>query len=439
MSRPGSRVGLVALLGTRAVSMLGGQVSTIAIPWLVLTTTGDPAQMGLVIAARMVPYLLAGLFGTPLADRIGILRTTIIADLVSMCAVATIAAVPGVGMPVILAMVAVSGTVRGVGDRTETVLLRPLVEAAGAKLPRMTAVYTGIGSVAAVLGAPASGVLVAWIGPQQALWVTAVCVGLCAPILALFVHPPADLMPERRTAEPYLVAVRGGARHLRQDRLLMLLLTMTFLTNAVNQAMGALFIPLWVDQVFGTPAALGVVFGTSAAGAVVGNLIFIALAQRLPRFLTFALCLTISGVPRLLVLALSQDLALVLAVTFVSGVAVSAVNPILGILLYERVPNELQTRVFGLVTTVTYTGFPIGGVLGGLAVAGFGLTGALLVGAGIYLATTTIPMLRLRTADRAASADRAAADDAAADDGAAPADGDASLRRPTEKAGPAET
>jgi len=408
LSRPGGRTGLIALLATHMVSMLGGQVSTIAVPWLVLTLTGDPAQMGLVIAARMVPYLLSGLFGTPLADRIGILRTTVVSNLISMAAVATIAAVPNIGMPVILAMVAVSGTVRGVGDRTEAVLLRPLVEAAGANLPRMTTVYSGIGSMTAVVGAPVSGLLVAAVGAQQALWVTAVCVGLCGPILALFVRPPAELMPERGPAEPYLVAVRGGFQHLRRDRLLMVMLGMTFLTNAVNQALGALFIPLWVDQVLGSPAALGVVFGVSAAGAVIGNLIFIVLAPRLPRFVTFALCLAVSGVPRLLVLALSQDLILVLAVTFVSGVAVSAVNPILGVLLYERVPKELQTRVFGVVTTVTFTGFPIGGVLGGLAVTGFGLTGALLIGTGIYLAATVVPMFRARTAEREASAARPA-------------------------------
>lgn len=404
MSRPGGRTGLVALFGAHTVSMLGGQVSSIAVPWLVLTTTGDPTQMGLVIAARMIPYLLTGLFGTPLADRFGIRRSTIVADLVAAAAVAVIAGVPDVGMPVILAMVAVSGAVRGVGDRTQSVMLRPLVEAAGAKLPRMTAVYTGIGSMTTVLGAPAAGLLVAWVGSQQALWVTAVCVALCAPILALFVHPPADLMPEPKEREPYLVAVRGGVTHLRQDRLLMVMLGMTFLTNAVNQAMGALFIPLWVDQVLGTPAALGIVFGTAAAGAVVGNLAFIALAQRLPRFVTFAVCLAVSGVPRLLVLALSDDLAVVLVVTFVSGVAVSAVNPTLGVMLYERVPKELQTRVFGLVTTVTYSGFPIGGVLGGLAVVAFGLSGALLVGAGIYLVATVVPLFRVRTAERAEAA-----------------------------------
>jgi MFS family permease len=85
-----------------------------------------------------------------------------------------------------------------------------------------------------------------------------------------------------------------------------------------------------------------------------------------------------------------------LAVTFACGFAVAAVNPILGTMLYQRVPAEYQTRVFGLVGAAAYAGFPAGGLLGGWAVTGLGLNPAILLGAGIYLAATLIPLLRYR-------------------------------------------
>jgi len=301
-------------------------------------------------------------------------------------------------MWVILTMVAISGAVRGVGDRTRSVLLRPLVEAAGVQMRRMTAVHTGLGNLAMLVGAPIGGLLVYWLGAQRALWVDAASFALCALIVATLVRPRPDLMPERGPAEPYLVAVRGGARHLRADHLLLLMLTMIFVTNMVNQANSALFVPVWVEQVLGTPAALGILFGAFAAGALLGNLVFIALAPRLPQFVTFTICLAIGGVPRLLALALSDDLIVVLAATLISGLAISAVNPIFGALLFERVPNELQTRVFGLVATISFAGFPIGGVLGGWAVTALGLTTAALLGAGIYAVATLGPLLLTRTA-----------------------------------------
>jgi MFS family permease len=170
----------------------------------------------------------------------------------------------------------------------------------------------------------------------------------------------------------------------------------------VNQAHTALFVPLWVEEKLHSPAALGTLLGAFAAGAVIGNLVFIAIVPRLPQYLTFTICLAISGAPRLFVLGLSDSLALVLAVTLVSGFAVAAVNPILGVLLFERVPNEMQTRVFGLVATVSFAGYPVGAVLGGWAVTGFGLTTAVLLGGVVYVVATMAPLLRHRAGETVA-------------------------------------
>src|SRR5436853_206383 len=57
-----ARTELVALLAAGVTSTLGSTVSVVAIPWLVLVTTGKPADLGLVIAAAMVPYLFASVF-----------------------------------------------------------------------------------------------------------------------------------------------------------------------------------------------------------------------------------------------------------------------------------------------------------------------------------------------------------------------------------------
>jgi MFS family permease len=167
-----------------------------------------------------------------------------------------------------------------------------------------------------------------------------------------------------------------------------------FFANVVNQATSAVFVPLWISEVLHSPAALGTVLGTFAAGAVLGNLVFTALAVRLSSYVMFAVGLAISGAPRLLVLGLSHDLVLVLAVAFVCGIAVAPVNPILGATLYERVPAELQTRVFGLVAAIAYAGLPVGGLLGGWAVTGLGLSTSILLGGGVYLVATLVPLLR---------------------------------------------
>jgi MFS family permease len=199
------------------------------------------------------------------------------------------------------------------------------------------------------------------------------------------------VVPPVAEADSYAGALRGGVRFLLADRLLSALLLMIFVVNVFAQAGTAVLVPLWVADVLGSPAAIGVIFGSFAAGAVMGGVVFTALAPRLPRYPTFVVGLAVSCAPPLLIL-LTRDLTLVLAVTFAAGVAAATSNPILGALQYERVPAELQTRVFGLATAICYIGFPVGGVLGGVAVALFGLTPALVVIGLLCLLLTVAPL-----------------------------------------------
>ncbi|PZF89344.1 MFS transporter, partial [Micromonospora deserti] len=136
---------LVTLVGADLISNLGSRVSVVAIPWLVLETTGSPAKMGVVAAAETLPYLLSSALATPWADRIGLRRTSILADVGSAGLMVAVALTPWLGFGTLLALVAVVGGLRGIGDRVKHVMFRPVAEAAGVKLIRLTSVYDGLG------------------------------------------------------------------------------------------------------------------------------------------------------------------------------------------------------------------------------------------------------------------------------------------------------
>jgi MFS family permease len=189
------------------------------------------------------------------------------------------------------------------------------------------------------------------------------------------------------------VALKGGFAHLVTDRLLFALVLMTMVTNLFTQAAAGVWIPLWVNDVLKTPAALGLVAGAFAAGATLGSIGFVMVATRVPRYATFVIGLIIGSAPRFIVMGFSHNLALVLVVTFLAGLAMSAVNPIIGALMYERVPMALQTRVFGLAAALSFIGIPLGGLLGGWSVDGLGLNPAIVTGSVIFLAISLVPLL----------------------------------------------
>jgi MFS family permease len=240
--------------------------------------------------------------------------------------------------------------------------------------------------------------LIYWFGAQGAIWADASAMAACGLIVATLVRPPKGSLPDSGAAanEPYLAALLRGFRHLWADQLLFGMLLMVTLVNLFSVANSAVFVPLWVSDVYGAAPAIGIILGTYSVGVVLGNAIFTVLATKLPQYLTFIVSIVLCCAPRQLILGLTDELVFVIVITFVSGVTAAAVRPILGGMLYARVPVQLQNRVFGLVAAVCRAGLAIGGILAGWLVAGLGLDEAILISGSVCLLVTIVPLLRYR-------------------------------------------
>jgi MFS family permease len=370
----------------------------LAIPWLVLVTTGSPLKMGLVGLAQTLPYVIVGVLGSPIVGSYGVRKMAIHNDVASAVLIALIAAFAQYDFSLLLLLSALVCGVQGIGDKAKRMMLQPVVEAAGASLPRMVAVVAGRERVNTVVGVAAGGLVIAWAGPTGAIWINAISFAVSALMVIAFVPMPPEVeeADAKPTPEPYVHALARGFSFLRDDRLLFGIVAMMFMTNLFNQASGVVLIPLWVMDHFNSPVALGWVTSALALGAVLGNLLFIGLIKRLPRYLTFVLGYLLGGSPRFLVLGLSDDLLVVLAVTFLAGMAGSVINPVYGALLFERVPRAMQARVFGLAGAMTFGGIPLGGLVGAWFVQSFGLDRSLILSGLCYLTATLSPIIGYR-------------------------------------------
>jgi MFS family permease len=74
------------------------------------------------------------------------------------------------------------------------------------------------------------------------------------------------------------------------------------------------------------------------------------------------------------------------------GFASGFLNPILGAVIYERVPDAVMGRVTTLSNALCWSLMPIGGLLGGVLSETIGITAALLVVGFAYLAATMAPL-----------------------------------------------
>jgi predicted MFS family arabinose efflux permease len=389
------RAGFAGLIAAETISLFGTRMTAVAIPWLVLVTTGSAIRTGVVGFAEMLPYVLVCAAGGPLIDRVGPRRMSIAMDLASAVVVGAIPLLYWSGRldfgPLVV-LVAVAGTMRGLGDTSKRVVFPATVATGGIDLTRATSIQDGVARLANLLGAPAAGLMIVATDAPTVLLVDAVSFAAAALMVSALVARVAAPKTDPGDAVPYLRQLRDGIGYVRRDRLVLGLLVMLFVTNLLDQAYGTVFVPVWAKEVFGSPVGIGLVVAAFGAGAVVGNLVYTAVSPRLPRWAPYTFGFIIAGMPRYAVLATDSPLWMVLGVSAVGGLAIAAVNPILGAVMYERVPARLQARVLGLSMALAWAGIPLGGLFGGLLADGAGLRVALVVTAVVYLGATLLPL-----------------------------------------------
>ena len=81
-----------------------------------------------------------------------------------------------------------------------------------------------------------------------------------------------------------------------------------------------------------------------------------------------------------------------IASCLVGGFASGFLNPILGAVIYERVPDAVMGRVTTINNALCWSLMPFGGLLGGVLADGFGVIAALLAVGFAYLAATMLPL-----------------------------------------------
>ncbi|MFJ8624713.1 MFS transporter [Kitasatospora sp. NPDC093550] len=404
---------LAGVLTATAVSVTGTRVSAIALPWFVLATTGSATMTGLVAFAEMTPYVLVKALTGPVVDRLGPRVVSWTTDAVSAAAAGLVPLLHAQGLLpfwALLVMVAVIGAMRGPGDLAKSVMVPEAADRARVPMERATGLSGVTERLASTLGPAIGGGLVALMGPLAGLAVNAVSFALGSLIIALAlprgmgrpavpVAGPAGGKPAEGEAEGapgagYWRMFREGFAFLKSEPLLLAVIVMVGITNLLDAGFTTVLVPVWAHESGNGPAAIGLSAGVMGATAVVGSLIAAAVASRLPRRTVFFVGFVLCGAPRFLVLALGAPMWVVLTVFAIGGFGSGFLNPILGAVLFERVPRHLLGRVHALGDSLAWAGIPLGGLLAGAAVAVVGLIPSLIAAGALYFVTTTLAGLR---------------------------------------------
>lgn len=392
-----ARRGFGSLLAGDAVSITGTAMTTIAVPWFVLTTTGSAVRAGVAVFASLLPIVIAAIFGGAIVDRVGYLRSSVVCDVASgllTAAIPLVSLTVGLGFAPLLALLFLRWLLAAPGETARRALVPALAGSGAIRMERATAGFDAVSRGARMVGAPLAGVLITVFGATRAgplillfvdaatFLVSALLIGCGVPRLGRPAAAPGD----GRDPDGYLARLKEGLAFLWREPVLRALSLMILVANMLSTGWAQVLLPVYTREVLGDPRALGLMLGLSGAGAIVGALVYGAVGARLSRWKTYACCFLIATVPPALVFAAGAPLPLLLCVQAVAGLASGALNPLIGVVEFERIPARLRVRVMGAGDAGAYAGMPVGGLLAGGLAGSIGLSATMLTFAGVYLA-----------------------------------------------------
>ena len=377
--RSRSRTPLYGLLIATIVGLLGRQLSVIALPWFVLSTTGSASRAGMVGFAVFLPGLIVGIFGGVLVDRFGYKRVSVAAD--TVCAVATFL-IPllyvtiGLSFWQLLVLVFFSSLLDVPALTARRSMIPELAHLAGMPVERVNALFESLQNLSLLLGTPLAGLLVAWLGAENVLWLDAASSAISA-VVVLAAIPATIFAAIGFQSRGYLSDILDGLVFIRRDRVLWPMVIVLALSNATSVSIAGVLLPVYVLDRFGSSASLGVMIAALGAGAFVGATAYGALAGRVSRRVIWTGAYLLMPV-ELWVFLVSPSVALIIAAFLVAGFAAGPLNPLMVTIRHERSPAALRGRVFSTYSAIAMAAQPVGILVAGTLVDGIGFSPTVL-------------------------------------------------------------
>jgi len=325
----------------------------LALPWFVLTTTGSTARMGVVLAVELAPVALLGIPSGAVVARLGALRTMLLSDLLRVPLMVSIPLLHGAGLltfPLLLCLVFLLGVFIAPYFSAQRLVLPELVGEDKAVLTQANAVVEAGSRLTLLLGPVFAGLLIAWVGAAEVLYVDAATFAVSFLLLAAFVprRPPLPATDDGR-------GVFAGLRFVFRDSLLRPMLLTIVGLHVFAQTIFVTLPVLAFEHFDADARTAGLLLGAWGAGSVIGALAAIPLARVVPPLRQATIGVVWVSAP-LLLLGFALPSVGVMGVLFFAGLGAVAAAPMMA-LITTAAPDELRPKVMtAVITLITVSG-----------------------------------------------------------------------------------
>lgn len=381
------------------ISLLGDQFYMIALPWLVLSLTGNALAVGTVMAMAGIPRALFMLLGGALTDRFSPRKLMISSNLARMILTGLLAALVLTNL-IELWMLYALALFFGLADAfffpAQTSIVPALVDKD--QLQQGNAIIQGTAQLSLFIGPVLAGAAISLldVGASHSTSGLALAFALdslsfLASITMLSLMRIENANTRAQKAEAGVIAsIREGLLYVRNDATLKLVFSITMGLNLLINGPFAVGVPVVARTRFPEgAAAFGLIMSLFGGGALLGTV----LAGVLPkpsnkRLGTVSLSVLSTMGIGLAVIGFAPTMYIAASATLVMGSASGYANILMITWLQRKVAAEMTGRIMSLVMFAAIGLNPVSTALAGILI---GLNAAvLLVCAGILMTLFTL-------------------------------------------------
>jgi MFS family permease len=386
-----------ALISGLGVSVLGNQLTAVAVPYQVYAITHSSLYVGLVSLAQLFPLILGSLFGGSVVDAVDRRRMLLVVEVLGAASSAGLALNSDFG-PVLWPLFlfpAVTAALSGMDSAARNAMIPRMVGLRS--VPAANAMFQALFQTGAIVGPAAAGLLLAGAGVRVVYWLDVASFGAAAISVLLISPQPPPSSPGAAPSRPGWRSTVEGLRFVRRSQTVLGAYLIDL--NAMVFGMPRALFPEMAATVFGGGAAtVGLLYAAPGVGALLGALTsgWVGRVRRQGRAVIFAVIvwgLAITG------FGLVSLLPLALALLAVAGWAdvVSAVFR--NTIIQFSGPDSMRGRLMGVQMAVVAGGPRLGDLESGAVANAFGTTfsvvsGGLACVAGALVVARSLPGFR---------------------------------------------
>jgi MFS family permease len=375
------------LFAGRTISLFGSAFAPIALAFAVITLTGSPSDLGLVLSAYMLAHLVFLLAGGVWADRLPRHLVMVTSDLLSgasqiAAAVLLLAGVAQTWHLILLA--AIRGGASAFFMPASTGLVPQIVSAP--RLQQANALLSLSRNSTRIAGVALAGILVATVGAGWALALDGATYGLGAVFVGMLRLPASEPNENRE----FMRELAEGWREFRSRSWLCVTIIQFALINAY--AIGAFLVlgPFVAEKELGGAAAWGFILAAEAVGMILAGIV--ALRYRPERPLLVATLAVLTMAPLLALLGLAAPLLLILPAAMIAGVGLELYGVFWDTTLQQHIPDEKLSRVSSYDVLGSFALIPIGVAVMGPISGAIGVANT-LIGAALVVVLATLAVI----------------------------------------------